>query len=101
MSTSRKPRLTFSTEQRRDYAKLIVNESYTVQQVMDICGAGQTAVNRWKNQYLEELSGKTPEGKKALTAEHQEIQELKKQLWRAKRDNEILKKAAAIFIQEN
>lgn len=101
MSSSRKPRLTFSLEQRLDYAKLMVNENYTIKQIMDISGAGQTAVNRWKNQYLAELSGKTPMSKNALTAEHQEIQQLKKQLWRAKRDNEILKKAAAIFIRED
>lgn len=101
MSSRRKPRLTFSLEQRLDYAKLMVNENYTVKQVMEISGAGQTAVSRWKSQYLEEQAGKTPINKKALTAEHQEIQQLKKQLWRAKRDNEILKKAAAIFVRED
>ena len=101
MSTERKTRLTFSIEQKLDYAKLMVDENYTTKQVMEISGAGQTAVSRWKKQYLEELAGTTPDGKKALTAEHQEIQELKKQLWRAKRDNEILKKAAAIFVRES
>ena len=44
---------------------------------------------------MKKLDGNTPEGKKALTAEHQEIQDLKKQLWRAKRDNEILKKGSS------
>ncbi len=51
--------------------------------------------------HIDELGGKTPDGKRALTAQQQEIQDLRKQLWRAKRDNEILKKAAAIFIQKN
>lgn len=101
MSTTRKPRLTFSLEQRLDYAKLMVNEDYSIKQVMDISGAGPTAVARWKKQYLEELAGKTPDSKNALTTEHQEIQLLKKQLWRAQRDNEILKKAAAILIRED
>jgi transposase len=97
---SKKQRLSFTVEQRRDYAKLMVEEGYSYKQIMEISGAGQTAVSRWKKQYIDELNGNTPTGKKALTAEHQEIQELKKQLWRAKRDNEILKKAAAIFIRE-
>jgi transposase len=101
MSKQRKQRLSFTVEQRLDYAKLMVNESYTNQQIVDISGAGSTAVSRWKKQYLDELVGNTPEGKKALTAEQQEIQGLKNQLWRAKRDNEILKKAAAIFIRED
>jgi len=101
MSKQRKQRLSFTVEQRLDYAKLMVNESYTNQQIVDISGAGSTAVSRWKKQYLDELVGNTPEGKKALTTEQQEIQSLKNQLWRAKRDNEILKKAAAIFIRED
>ena len=101
MSKERKPRLTFTVEQRLDYAKLMVNEGYTQKQIMELSGAGYTAVARWKKQYLDELDGHTPEGKKALTSEQQEIQKLKKELWRAKRDNEILKKAAAIFIRED
>ncbi|MCB1587008.1 MAG: transposase [Xanthomonadales bacterium] len=101
MRSTRKQRLSFTIEQRRDYAKLMVEEGYTANQVMEISGAGSTAVNRWKKQYIEELNGKTPLGKKAMTAEQQEIQRLKKELWRAKRDNEILKKAAAIFISDD
>lgn len=101
MSKQRKQRLSFTKEQKLDYAKLMVNEGYSNQQIIEISGAGSTAISRWKKQYLDELNGNTPEGKKALTAEHQEIQDLKKQLWRAKRDNEILKKAAAIFIRED
>ncbi len=68
---------------------------------MEISGAGTTAVTRWKKQYLSELKGHTPAGKKALTAEQQRIQELEKQLWRAKRDNEILKKATAFFVKDS
>ena len=98
---STKQRTSFTTEQRRDYAKLMISEGYSYKQIMDISGAGQTAVSRWKKQYLEELDGKTPEGRSALTTEQQEIQRLKKELWRAKRDNEILKKAAAIFVQKD
>jgi transposase len=50
---------------------------------------------------LAELNGQTPQGKKALTPDQQKIQELEKQLWRARRDNEILKKAAAFFVRES
>lgn len=97
----KKTKLTFTVEQRLDYAKLMVDEGYTNQQVMEISGAGSSAVSRWKKQYLEELDGKTPEGKKALTTDQQKIQELEKQLWRARRDNEILKKATAFFVRDN
>ena len=48
------------------------------------------------NKYLAEINGQTPKSSKAMTPEQQEIQSLKKQLWRAKRDNEILKKATGL-----
>ena len=98
---NRKQRVNFSVEQKLEYAKLMVNEGYSNKQIMALSGAGATAVTRWKKQYLEEIGGQTPQGKKALTAEQQKIQELEKQLWRAKRDNEILKKAAAFFARES
>lgn len=97
----RKQRVNFSVEQKLEYAKLMINEGYTNKQVMELSGAGATAISRWKKQYLEEINGQTPQGKKALTIEQQKIQELEKRLWRAKRDNDILKKAAAFFARES
>jgi hypothetical protein len=32
----------------------MVEDGYTVKQIMDICGAGETAINRWKKQYITE-----------------------------------------------
>lgn len=101
MTKTRKARVSFSPEQKLDYAKLMVVEGYSTRQIMDISGAGATAVARWKKQYQQELKGETPEGKKAFTPDQQRIQELEKQLWRAKRDNEILKKATAFFVRDN
>lgn len=96
-----KPRIIMSPEQKLEYAKLMVDEGYTNQQVVEISGACSSAVTRWKKQYMEELNGGTPKAKKALTPEQQRIQELEKQLWRAKRDNEILKKATAFFVRND
>jgi transposase len=79
----------------------MVNENYTNKQIIEISGAGPTAVTRWKKQYLAQLNGRAPTSGKAMTPEQQEIQSLKKQLWRAKRDNEILKKATALFAADN
>jgi transposase len=47
------------------------------------------------------LAGNTPVDKTAMTPKQQRIQELEKQLCRAHRDNDILKKAAAFFIRDN
>ncbi|MEE9337938.1 MAG: transposase [Methylococcaceae bacterium] len=98
---SRKAKITFTTEQRLDYAKLMINEGYTNKQIIEISGAGESAVRRWKKQYLDELNGNTPQNRQALTSEQQKIQSLEKQLWRAKRDNEILKKATAFFVRDS
>ncbi len=89
---TRKQRVMFTVEQKLDYVKLMANENYTNKQIIEISGAGPTAIARWKKQYLAELNGQTPASGKAMTPEQQEIQSLKKQLWRAKRDNEILKR---------
>ncbi len=97
----RKAKKNFSVEQKREYAKLMVEEGYSNKAIIEISGACSSAIVRWKKQYLDEKAGITPVGKPALTTEHQRIQELEKQLWRAKRDNEILKKAAAFFIRDN
>ena len=91
----------YSPEQKYEYAKLLVEEGYSYKQVRELSGASQSALVRWKKQYLEEKAGNTPTDKGALSPEHRRIQELEKQLWRAKRDNEILKKAAAFFIRDN
>ena len=98
---TRKDKLTFTTAQKLDYAKLMHNENYSNQQIMDISGASKSAVSRWRQQYKQELDGFTPEGKSALTPDKQRIQELEKQLKRAQRDNEILKKATAFFVRDN
>lgn len=95
---TRKEKVSFTTEQKLEYAKLMINERYTNQQIMDISGASKSAVSRWRQQYKQELDGVTPEGKLALTPEQKRIQELEKQLKRAQRDNEILKKATAFFV---
>jgi transposase len=97
----RKPRITFTMEQKLDYAKLMVYENYTNKQIIQISGAGASAVVRWKKQYLAEINGKSPTSGNAMTPEQQEIQKLKKQLWRANRDNEILKKATALLMADN
>ena len=48
---TRKQRVMFSVEQKLDYVKLMINEDYTNRQIIEISGAGPTAVARWKEQY--------------------------------------------------
>ncbi len=96
----RKQKVVLTTAQKLDYAKLMVHENYTNKQIISISDAGPSAVARWKKQYLAELNGETPAAS-ALTPEQQEIQSLKKQLLRSQMDNDILKKATALFAADN
>ncbi len=58
-SKTRKARVSFSPEQKLEYAKLMVVEGFSIKQIMDVSGAGATAAGRWKKQYEEELKGQT------------------------------------------
>jgi len=98
---TRKVKVNISPNQKLEYAKLMVEEGYTNKQIQNISGACSSAISRWKRQYVDELSGITPEKSNALTPDQQRIQLLEKQLKQSQRDNDILKKAAAFFIRDN
>jgi len=100
-STTRKIRKNFTPAQKLEYAKLMVVEDYSNQQVIELSGAGATAVSRWKRQYLAEQRGEVAEGKIALDSDKRRIQELEKQLAASKMDVVLLKKATAFFIRDN
>ncbi len=95
-----KPRKLFSPEEKLQYARLVVEDGYTIAKVASIADACTSAVGRWKRQYEREQRGMTSATVSALSPEHQEIQRLKKALARAQRDNDILKKAAALFVRD-
>ena len=97
----RKARKDFTPDQRLEYAKLMVEEKYSNRQVMDLSGAGSTAVTRWKSQYLAEQRGEVVENKVPLDSDKRRIQMLEKQLADSKRDIALLKKATAFFIRDN
>lgn len=100
-SKIRKPRQTFTPAQKLEYAKLMVEENYTNQQVMDLSNAGSTAVSRWKQQFIAEQRGDVVEGKMALDTDKRRIQALEKQLAESRMDVALLKKATAFFIRDN
>ena len=97
----RKTRKELTPDQRLEYAKLMVGDKYTNQQVMDLSGAGATAVSRWKSQYVAEQRGEVVQGKVALDSDKRRIQALEKQLADSERDVVLLKKATAFFIRDN
>ncbi|SET54093.1 transposase [Thorsellia anophelis] len=98
---NKKVRIAFTPKQKNEFAKLIVEDGHTIKQVMEISGASESAVSRWKRQYLNEKNGNLTEGKVPLNEDKREIHELKKLLAEAREDIRILKKATALFIHDN
>jgi transposase len=95
--SDRKIRIKFTSAQKLEYAKLMVEESYSNNQIIELSGASSSAVVRWKKQYLAEKSGETLPNLVALDPRIRRIQELEDQLAEAKKDNDILKKADPIL----
>ena len=50
----------------------MVDENHGTQQACEAAGAGETAVKRWKRQYLAELAGKPLPNARALAPEQRE-----------------------------
>ncbi len=54
MTTQRKQ---FTPEFKTEIAKLMVDQNYTIQQACEASGVGESAVRRWRAQYLAEKQG--------------------------------------------
>ena len=79
-----------------EVAKKIVQQQHSITQLCHELNLGETAVRRWVAQYKAELNGQPGIGL-PLTPDQQRIRQLEAELRIAKEDNEILKKASALF----
>ena len=94
-----KQRRSFSTEFKRESASLVLDQGYSIPEASRSLDVGQSALRRWVNQLKQERSGATPTSK-ALTPEHQRIQELEAQVKRLEQEKSILKKATALLMSD-
>jgi transposase len=90
----------FTPEFKTEIAKLMVDQNYTLQQACEAAGACETAVRRWRTQYLSEKQGKVLVNTQPITPEQIEIQQLKQRIRQLETEREILKNASAFFAQE-
>ena len=97
MTTQRKQ---FTSEFKTEIAKLMVDQKYTIQQAREASGVGESALRRWRAQYLAEKQGQPLANTKAIIPEQIEIQQLKQRVKQLEAEGEILKKASAFFAQE-
>ena len=90
----------FPPEFKIDSAVLVVDQGYSIIEASQAVGVSESAMRRWVKQLKKERGGMTPVGSKALTPEHQRIQELEAKIRRIERENEIIKKATALFMSD-
>jgi transposase len=73
-----------------EIAELKVDENYTTKQACEAPGAGETAVKRWRRQYLAERAGAPSPNARAPTPEQREMQQLKRRIRRLETEKDIL-----------
>ena len=86
----------FTPEFKLEVAKKIAQQQHSITQLCHELNLVETAVRRWVAQYKAELNGQPGIGL-PLTPDQQRIRQLEAELRIAKEDNEILKKASALF----
>lgn len=99
--TTSKTRNRYSTEFKLELIKLIEEHGQSVTQIAAQYQVGVSTLNKWLHQYRQELKGHSPVSGKALTAEQQELQQLRKRVKQLELERDILKKASALLALDN
>jgi len=89
-------RRTYTREFKIEAAKLSYNSDKPVEEIAESLGVSQSSLNRWRREYREDPDQAFP-GSGQQKERDAEVARLKKELKQAQMENEILKKAAAIF----
>lgn len=97
--TTGRQRRHFDAAYKLQVARMIRDQGLGLNQVCQDLNLVPSAVRRWVQQLDDELAGRPGIGK-PLTPEQQRIRELEAQVRQLKSDNELLKKASALFARE-
>lgn len=97
---SKRTRPTYSPEFRLEVAQEVVDKGRSIRDVAESLGLGKSTVDKWARQLKQErngvLSTATP-----MTPDQLKIRELERKIKLLEGDNEILKKASALLIQDS
>ena len=87
----------YSAEFKQEAVKLILIDGLPVKEVSQKLGVPDGVLYSWKQKHLDELEANTPEGAQSPKALAAENDQLRKELAKARRMNEILKKTVGYF----
>lgn len=97
---TKQTRPTYSPEFRLEVAQQVVDQERSIRDIADSLGLGKSTVDKWSRQLRQErrgqLSSATP-----MTPDQLKIRELERKLKRLEEDNQILKKASALLMQDS
>jgi len=91
---------THTAEFKRDAAQMIIMDGVPVPELSKRLGVSPGLLYRWKNEHLAELESKNPASSPSPKQMAEELAELRKELAKSKRMNEILKKTVGFFSQD-
>ena len=95
-------RKSYSAEFKLEAVRLTQLPDKTIAEVADDLGIGRSTLTAWRRQQRELGELAFPgHGRKALTAEQEEIRRLKRELEITRQERDILKKATAFFAKES
>jgi len=87
----------YSAEFKKEAAKTIIIEGTAVREVSEQLGVPEGVLYNWKVKHVEELGASQREGAPSAESMVRELTELRKELAKQKRMNEILKKTVGFF----
>jgi transposase len=100
MKMTKRSRPTYSPEFRLEAAQQVVDAGRSVRDVAESLGLGKSTVDKWVRQLRNERGGKLSSAT-PLTPDQIRIRELERKLRILEEDNQILKKASALLIQDS
>lgn len=89
----------YTVEFKREAVAMLL-DGVSGREVSEQLGVNQGLLYRWKAEQLERMEACAGSGEPSPKAQAEEIARLRKQLAKAERMNQILKKAAIFFAQE-
>jgi transposase len=97
---SKRTRPTYSPEFRLEVAQEVVDKGRNIREVAESLGLGKSTVDKWARQLKQERGG-TLSSATPLTPDQLKIRELERKIKLLEGDNEILKKASALLMQDS
>jgi transposase len=89
----------YSVEYKREAVGMLLDGA-TASEVSEQLGLSQGLLYRWKSEQLDRMEAAAKPGEANPKEQAEEIARLRKELAKAQRMNQILKKAAVFFAQE-